>query len=380
MRTFTDKDRAALSRAFRHFVQLYTGVREPVKAIAPIVDDALEYGLTVDMMFNRENYSRAGAVKPNPTAREYIDILLADAITVREIKEEPYWMDMPEGDLEILAECYHEFYVDICAKGGRYSSANAWQNFMRAIDRTSLQALCSSELIAEVAGVRDWETDRGITIYQFIEKVANDLKTYHPDTSLTREQEQRRSDLGSRPALEAVGADSDSIPEEPWDILGNFGDDMDMQEQASIMPRDPRSYKREVLWNIILRISPKELARFSEVVGTEGEPVMSLEDMVNKMTDGKVMAEMEDGLQRETHSFINGELSGPFISSILSQGFDMNSELASRYDFLMDNWDLRDPKTRKLHKLKDLILTHGSDDMDLIEAIPELEELFSSER
>lgn len=384
MRKFTEKDKAALARAFRLFMQYCTGVKEPVKTFVPLIEEALEYGLTVDSLFNRENYSRAGAITPNPTARQYLDILLEGSIEVRDLKDEPYWMDMPETDFDNLSECYHEFYVDICKRGGRWSSINARQNFMRALDRTSLQALCSSELMEEVADVKDWDEDKGITIYQFIEKIANDLKTYHPDTSLTEEQLQRRKDMGYDRSLEAVsapeGEDSDLNPEniDPQSLDDPYaGFFEDMAQDTNIVARDPRHYKRDLIWGIIARLSPKEIAQFAEVVGEEGEPVQNLEDMVNKMTDGKVMVEMEDGLQRDTHAFINGELSGAFISCVTNQGFEMNNDLAAKYDFLVDNWDLRDPKTRKLYKLKDLILTHASDDFDLIGAIPDLEDLYS---
>lgn len=82
---------------------------------------------------------------------------------------------------------------------------------------------------------------------------------------------------------------------------------------------------------------------------------------------------------REIHQFLNGDLLPTFINCIKMQGYEMTEEMAVKHDPLLESWDFRDEKTRKTHKLKQLIYNFGEEDQDLLDCIQDIEKFFSKE-
>ena len=62
------------------------------------------------------------------------------------------------------------------------------------------------------------------------------------------------------------------------------------------------------------------------------------------------------------------------------QGVEVSEELASKTDFLAVSWDLRDKKTRRLQKMRELIMEamQEREDDDLLGALNDLESIYSN--
>ena len=69
-----------------------------------------------------------------------------------------------------------------------------------------------------------------------------------------------------------------------------------------------------------------------------------------------------------------------YISCTRMQGVEVSEELASKTDFLAVSWDLRDKKTRRLQKMRELIMEamQEREDDDLLGALNDLESIYSN--
>lgn len=395
MRNITQKDKRGLLIAFRVFLRAMSGERLSQQAGDVILTKALDAGLTYDAILNKENWGRALSVMAEPSAAEYIDILIERRIVVCELAEETMWNDVNNG-FAIVAEAAHDYFMEVSGQGGKWNIPSALTNLAIAISRYSLQAILSEDLFNEVNAAAGEKQ----TFFNFIVAINKDFDTLHigrtPEERLTeqqfariREDEQAVADAVGKAKEEKeeennpgeAGEDRQEMPDEPDDAPEDepFPD---MSEEADgaafettfIVQDNPRDLKRNCLQFVLLNYTSSEFGSLVETV--EGGEGMTVNEIIDALTDGRFDTGKESAEGRAVHQNISADLLPSFIDCVRMQGVEMNEDIATNYDILKDNWDLRTTPVRKLHKLKRLIVTYGKDDPDLVAAIQDIESLY----
>lgn len=393
MRKFTENDLTGLARAFQTFMGSMNGQQVKVSTHLPVVERALAEGITVDELLNAANYFRAKEITPNATLDEYADILIHNQIPVKELKDEPDWDD--PNAFPLLAEIFHDYYMEICPKGGTWGTAVAKMNLQHALGRYSLQGIMSEELIR--SAMEKTGLGRNMTCYQFIQDILINRDSYHVDTSLSEEQTRRRN-LEACSHMDANEADSSEGHPEAGDFVeldtegspdpddptiygetdGSGEENVDGVQSAFVTMPSPKEYKRAHVLEAVKGLEIKEFKELSRMYDEE----ISVDEFITNLADGKFDTRMESAEARNAHQYINGTLYPHFIECAAWQGVEVSEETAANMDLLKISWDMRDKKTRKLQKIKELIYNNAvenTDDVDLMSVIDDLEKLYSKE-
>ncbi len=438
MRTLTNKENEALSIAFQTFMRELDGKRRNLTTVMPIVEKAFDAGLTIDEIFNPYNYVRAKEFLNELSPADYINILIDMSIPVRDIKDEPDWCDNLDN-MTLIAKCFHDFYMAISPKGGTWNTDNARMNLEKAIRRNSLQTIMSEDLIIQVAlkeqetlrkKTGDTETDPdkeqavlNLTCFNYILSLLKNAEDFNIQCQLTEGQINRKNYLANLAEEAAAEAAESSLPEQEIaeeeieetverneaekgnPVITETASDKDdgdiypespsisLTSEESLAKQNgqpeheeymapntdvfisynsPHEYKKNCIRLIIQDLSLEELDKFRMHL----PDTRTLGDFIDKLTDCELETDNEDPQLRNLHQILNGELQANFISCVRLQGFDMNEEMAAQHDIINENWDFRDEKTRKLYKLRSLILKYGENDTDLLNIITELEDLY----
>lgn len=393
-RIFTENDRLAASVALMAFLREMDGKTRKSKTLLPVVEHALEGGVTFDELFNRQNWLRASAAVEGLSPDDYIALMISRSIDCRSIKEEEGWCDDMDN-MSLIARCFHDFYMHICPKGGTWSTDNARLNLENAIKIYSLQALMSEKSIRNAMG--EDENAPELTCFNYVLGVIKHtvevedtlsepqymLKNRDEEYQILEEEqdtegqeeekedEDEQADVAKKLRTEPEPEEDDLSIYDQMDEDGFWGEDAD----TFVSLTNPREMKRGAIMSIIYNYMMDELNELIALV----PDVTTLSDFVEKLTDGNIDAANETTKAREIHQIMNGELLPAFINCINMQGFEMTEELAMTHDPLMEKWDFRDERTRKLHKLKRLIYNHGEEDQDLLNCIPDIEKLYATE-
>lgn len=390
MRKFTENDLKGLARAFQTFMGAMNGQQVTVKTHLPVVERALAEGVTVDELLNPANYHRAEEIVQNATLDDYADILVHNRIPVRELKDEPDWDDT--NAFPLLAEIFHDYYMEICPKGGTWSTVVAKMNLRHAISRHSLQGVMSETLIRSV--MERTGLNGNLTCYQYIQEILINRDDYHVDNSLSEEQNRRR-DIEACSRQDAGGAEDSHGERDPVELVtesspdpddptiygetdGDGTEDTGGGQGAFVTMPSPREYKRA---HVLEAVRGLEIREFRELSRMYDEAI-SVDEFITNLADGKFDARMESTEARNAHQYINGTLYPHFIECAAWQGVEISEETAANMDTLKVSWDLRDARTRKLQKIKELIYNsavENSDDMDLLSVIDDLERLYSKD-
>ena len=390
MRIITEKDKQGLLHAFRVFIRAMSGERILQKAGDTMLDKALSGGISFDELLNKENWGRASEVVSGLTAKDYIDVLVERRIEVRPFTEEPGW-DEPAGGFIVIAEAAHDFFLNVTGRGGKWNIPSALTNLAKTIQQYSLQALLSEALISQVEGKLP-----ECTWFVYIEYILKDYKTLTIDTGLTEAQEQRKAlDKDAVDAAVEVettietqeaapsadeGPEEEVMPEdEPYPEVHDPNEEESLSgiETTFLMQYSPFDLKRNSLKLVLENYSLVEIQSIARTI--EGGENLPLSEIIDHLTKGQFDPALEGPEGRNIHQNIAADLLPSFIDCVRIQGEEMDEELASHYDILKDSWDLRTPEVRKLHKLRQLIVSYGKDDPDLIAAIGDIESLYSSE-
>lgn len=383
MRIFTEKDRKGLVAALRRFVKAMSGERLGAEEGGAIIDKALATGLTVDELLNRENWGRALALSPELGASEYIDMMCDRRIEVRPLKAEPDWHNPEIGGFRTVAEAIHDFYYEVTGKGGKWNVPSGLSNLALAIDRYSVQALVSEALAEAVGG------DSPVSFFDYIRRIVKHFRELPVDDSLTEEQQMRVAEEAGM-LCEGLdpgdgGSEDDDNPPAPTYVEPEDGiyPSPENYETSYLLP-NPMDMKRTSVGGALFACTPEEIASLVKCLRTESgeEPSdegtgLSLSEIVDLLTDGRFDPSGEDPVARQVHMQLNGDLTPSFIECVTAQAIDMDEETASRYDILHDSWDLRNPKVRRLGKLKNLIFRFGEEDQDLFDALSDLEAAYN---
>lgn len=423
-RIFTEKDLTGLSRALQTMVRHASGQRTTIGKLLPEVQTALAAGITVDELLNPANYQRAVEDTGATDVHGFVTALVRDEITVGGLKEEEGWDSV--ASVQLLAEMVHDFYAEICPTGGVWSTAAAKRNLEDALRPSdcSLQGLLSEELIRKV----EEETGKGedLTCFQFVSFVRQrtismtaDKAGFIASNVLSREQREKREieassledgkDAGGETenteeksedtneegtadkSLSEADDNTDNVyseeEEESWDEDGYIPEDwpnmndrneLDGQKSNFIAP-SPAEYKRSQIEEALKGL---QLSELTSLLGAFPK-TMYTDEFISALADGKLEPRNESPELRLARQLLNGLLFQSFINCARWQGSDIDEETAGRLDLLTINWDLRDPRTRRLQKIKDLVFRtcgENGDDPDLLAAVSDLEKCYSTKQ
>lgn len=375
-RTYTEKEKLALAAAWRTLVLRLFNKRLNDKRALEFLDGKAAEGLTADELLNPANY-----LPPD----EKGNILM---------KENPVRLTDTEGWYEgdsfaLVAECVHDFYLRLTGKGGQWTTKNSRDNLARAIREDGIDTILSEELVSIIDAKNKEKNGEEATLscFAYIENVIREL------WRLKKEQPQPEE-----PAEETAGNDFDGYDEAtegtkdaPECVHPNPFEDPDLipspdRFDTDIIPLNtPRNNKRNAIALNLANYSIKEIANLAECVlykdDEEEEKLadggISLNVLIDKLTDGEFSPKSENAEARKMHMSLNGDLNGAFVTCVRQiAGVDMDAEMAQNYDILHIDWDLRDPGVRKFYKLKQLILESRDIDRDLLDAIDDLERLY----
>lgn len=386
MRQFTEKDKMGLARALQTFTSYCNGQQVTVKTHLVQIDKALDEGITVDELLNKGNYERAAALSPGAGVEEYVSILAERRIAVIPLKDEQGW-DEPVK-IQELAAIFHDFYLEICAKGGTWSTLAAKLNLQRVIKSNTLQAIMSEALIEEVK--QKTGQQENLTCFQYIQNLLDKQEDYAIDLSLSEQQESRKdmeADLEAQPLesdenewqeeyehqeLETEGTmdqDDNTLYDEDYPIP----EEEHMMHEAYIASINPNEFKRSHITDAIMNLTIEDIRLIAQTI----EENVTLDELITKLTKGDVDRKSLSVEGRDIYQYINGNLYPHFLTCLNMQGLEISEATATKMDLLKENWDMRDIKTRKLQKLKELIYSTDLMDQDLLSVVDDLQQFYA---
>lgn len=394
MRIITDKDKRGLLVALRVFLRAVNGERLPGSAGIPLIEKALESGLSFDQLLNKGNWERAQEVIPSLSFADYIELLCDRRIDVRELRDEPLWHESANG-FSIVAEAAHDFYLELSGNGGKWNIPSALVNLAKVIRSYGLQPVLSEKLILEVL-----QNDPNTTYFNYILAIVNDFNTLSIETAPTQWQERREQEDAEAITETCEDPDGASGENENEDVnweehgLGDeneedsapedtpYPDPEEEQipgfESVIVAANNPNEMKKACLRTVLGNFSPNELLGLIRTI--DGGMDLTLDDIVTKLANGQFDPKAEDVETRRIHQEINSSLIISFVDCVHMQNREMDEETAAEYDILHESWDLRTPEVRKLHKLLKLIYTQGKDDPDLLDAVSDIEQLYTEDK
>lgn len=386
MRIFTENDILALAAALRTFYGSASGTPTRTALCVEQAERALVAGLTVDEILNRHNMARVMEVIGKPNLATYVDALIDRTVLVRPLRREPNWAD-PDGFF-LYAEMFHEFYQKINGKGGVYNTSTAKNNLMKAITRFSLQGILSEKLIREVME----KTGEGeeLTCFNYVKTLIVDAEEYDIDDSLSKEQQERREleeEAGRKIVEVEREADSETTvnvenatTENDDSIYNDFEEETDdTQDISFIAGLDPQEYKRGFLTELINNTPIADQAELCRFIKDADPDRTTSAELVDALRDGKIDTRSESVNARNIHQALKEQLFPHFIECLAMQGVQVSPEVAAKMDFLTESWDMRDDKTRKLQKAKELFYREDITDPDLLEIMEDLKQLYRKE-
>lgn len=399
MRQFTDKEINAFARGLMRYSYAIGAGRTQTATCEKNIRKALDCGITLDELFNKGNYDRAcmAADGTMPDMTTYVELLTARNIESAPLRDENFWAAIDMG-FSALAEAVHEIYIALTGFGGTYTTSNALNKLKAAIAKHSLQGILSERLMKAAT-----EQMGASNYFRFVLAAAN-FDELPFETEMTEEQEQRLRE--NEELAQAGETEPDAEEPEPEDASegtdtgapseGKSGEteetggkedetpapepvempDEDPNETV-VIPQNPRDLKRSAVTETVFYLSADELKALAPCV-RDGKSV-TVGDIVDALTNSEYDPSKEDMVGKAVHAALGERLTPAFISCVLQQGLDMDEERASKYDVLLQDWDLRTDRTRRLVKLKSLAFAYGDGDPDIDEAVRDLEAYYAKE-
>lgn len=386
MRIITKKDKRGLLVAFRRFLKAMSGERISQQAGEPLLESALEAGISFDAILNRENWGRARELVPDLSAADYIEMLCTNRIEVRDLAEEPNWHENENG-FAVIAEAAHDFFMEVSGRGGKWNIPSALLNLAKAIRDHSLQAILSEELIEKLT--RD---DPEMNYFNFVQTIARDFNAIDIDDEPTEHQLKRSEEMDAivRAAAEEPEDGEEAQPRDgiPGAEAADFSDEPFPEETEGELSRmfevdvnfiipDPNNTKRQAVRDALDNYTPEELLPIVDTINNGRRE--TLNTIIDIIVDGRFDPSLESMKAREIHRALNIDLQPSFIACVNTQrGIHVDEETAGKFDILHDSWDLRPAPMRKLYKLKMLVNQSETKDPDLLEAVADIERLYAN--
>lgn len=391
MRTITKKDKRGLLVAFRRFLRAMSGERISQQAGEPLLESAIEAGITFDSILNRENWGRAKELVPDLSAADYIEMLCNHRIKVCDLAEEPNWHENENG-FTVIAEAAHDFFMEVSGRGGKWNIPSALLNLAKAIRDHSLQAILSEELITRLTA-----QDEEMNYFNYVQAIARDFNAIDINDEPTEYQIRRLDRIAEEldaENTEAAGQQAGNAGEEEQqqpseekepetvDLDDPFPEDPEEEYARTfdvdvnfIIP-DPNNTKRQAVRDALDNYTPEELLSIVDTINNGRRE--TLNNIIDIIVDGRFDPSLEDMKASEIHRALNIDLQPSFIACVnTQQGIHVDEQTASRIDILHDSWDLRPAHMRKLYKLKMLVNESETKDPDLLEAVADIERLYT---
>lgn len=395
-RIFSEKELSALAVAFHAFLRELDSKTRRVSTVRIGLESALDYGLTIDQLFNPYNWKRTTEIFLNATANDYVDCLVNRRICINSLSDE----ELTEEDLSLLSTAYHTFYQFFRSKGGAYTTKHASKRLKKVLEKFSFQNLLSEANIEHLTGEDSSCTDYLIAVSKQQElpgeltqeqtlRADEDAmleETPEPMSTTTEEENTSVSDEALEEKLSqfdnedtekdlkllAVSGQTDptsdvaSDPVKDW--LTNIEelkqiDDEDVPDYISFT--DPQEYKKEALKNIIFKYTIDELKKVFELTPNTG----ILNELIDSLVAGNIDKTNMSPECNDIYSYLCGDLIPAFITCAKMQGVEMDEEIATRHDVIAESWEMRSKGDRMICKLRNLVFEHGNDDADLYECI-----------
>lgn len=373
MRIITEQDKRGLLVALRTFLRHLNGERLSGSAGTPLIVRLLACGVSFDRILNPQNWARAKNKNENLTFKDYVDYLCDASNEVLSLKEEMHWHETSCG-FDIVAECVHDFFQEISGRGGRWNIPSSLTNLAKAIERFTLEALMSEKLIGEITA-----KNADVNYFGYVAAIAGDFKSLSVDVSPTAEE----MAPGKREALQDE-APAEHAPEDEPFPEPEQQDEYEMQDDGTSGPStevitrilfpNPNDTKKEMLKKVLADYTFKEVNGLIRAI-PDGER-LTLGEILDVLVRGKFDIALEVEETREVHRSLNADLMQSYIICVNGQGVQMDEKTASQHDILHENWDFSTPNAKKLQKLLRLIYDKGKDDPDLLDAVPDIEQLY----
>ena len=389
-RIFNQKDIQGLGRVLSYMASLASGASPSDERCEELCRAALAAGLTVDEMFNPINFV---SVNFSQNMEEFLDRLICNNIKIVALKDNENWADGP--NMVIITDIVKAFF-----KGeipGPYAVISVNELLKEAISKNDLQTLLSYETYERLT--KDTQV---VNIEGYLKLfIAADLPNLYSKEQIERRELEAYSVLEmcenaeecndecngeSKEACQDIEAEdgeahnisTESIEE--GNICPTEKDDLEFSEHIEVGTVvnlfNPRDMKRNHIVNAIYGLQVDELITLLSAFDSN----KCYEEVLDDLTDGKIEGLKEQVATRNVHQIINSMLYPYYISCTRMQGVEVSEELASKTDFLAVSWDLRDKKTRRLQKMRELIMEamQEREDDDLLGALNDLESIYSN--
>ena len=185
MKTYTENEKHALATSLRTFIGYLNGSTMRAKEYYPLVCKVLDAGITLEELYNPENFVRAMEVHGGkPDSETYFNMLIERQMDVRDMKDETDW-DEPYLFTQ-HAEAFHDFFMELCPKAGPWSTLDAKTNLLNAIRQYGIGTIFSEALIWKV--MEKTGIGNELTCCQYIEELLNNGEHYNIDKTMINEE------------------------------------------------------------------------------------------------------------------------------------------------------------------------------------------------
>lgn len=411
-RTFTEKDIAALTEAFRCYLGAVNGMIYKAKRLIRPVRAAIEGGLGPDELLNKYNWGRAmeACSGRDTTPEQYVQAMLDRSCAAKRIGSEEGWQDDMQA-VHIVCRCLHEWYKTLRPKGGTWQTENAQKNIIETVSRWGLQPIMDESLLEKA--LKEWESEKrpndDMTFFNYISLIRKGR--IEPDALATegekarqeedalmagdegeapeeKEEKEKKEDADSGQDAEEMPIDEDEIDwneiqalmpvaegredegketNESTDKADDedeepMPDDDDDEPEAIIQYDNPMDTKRSAIAAHLNWMTAKQITELS--IASFGSDTIPLGDLIDRLTYG----EASKGARKSPiYESLRLGLMSEYMNCVAMQGFPLEEKDAAGHDTVSETWDMRDPKVVLNHKLQKLIYEYASEDGDLMD-------------
>lgn len=156
----------------------------------------------------------------------------------------------------------------------------------------------------------------------------------------------------------------------------------DFYANADAACPSPFLYKLNALLAAVKNLRLEEIARLCEILKNE-EDGINLHECIYRMAEGHYKDIIDnDCILSQARQYINGDLRQQFEWVAKMQGITISKEQLDKLDLLNMDWDMRDPDTKTLMKLRELIYSNeeAAADKDIERGLKDLENLYSERK
>lgn len=390
MRVISEKAKRALLVAFRTLMRHYYGERVTPTKGEEIINTFLEKGAAIEEIFTSRPL-HFDIINSETETDNTVDSHVSDVMTHIEEGKAPYGFhveDIENNDKKLSAYCEvaHDFFMELTGRGGTFNTDTAKENFVKAVKKCGLGYIMSEELIAFVE-----QQKPEVNFYNYILFLSKHGDKIEFGLERTEAESARFENIENKKKEEIAKNEAEKAAEKLLNDKHEKAAEIDAdptiypedetyfnEEEAFMTGPDPADYKKDILTRVLMGYDIDEIAQFAKLTPEpeDGRTNKSLSEVIADLASGRFNPDEEDFKLRNVHNMINADLVPFFIDCAQTQGLEVDEATANEMDLLHDSWDLRSPERRKLQKLHLLILKHGEQDQDLLDALRDINRLY----